>query len=55
MKIMKHVGDVAGSSTTNELFIEGNEDEDKDPCERRRAYKKVHQESYKHRQATKDD
>lgn len=55
MKIMKHVGDKACSSTRDKLFMEGNEDEDKDPCGRRRAYKKVHHESYKHRQATKND
>jgi hypothetical protein len=48
MKIMKHVGDVVGSSTREELFIEGNEDEDEYPCERRRAYKKVYCQSYRH-------
>jgi hypothetical protein len=33
------------------LFGEGNEDEDEDPCERRKAYKRVYQQSYKHWQA----
>jgi hypothetical protein len=32
------VGDVASSSFGNELFLESEEDEDKNPCEKRKAY-----------------
>jgi hypothetical protein len=42
------VVNVAGNSTKEELFLEGNEDEDEDPCERRKAYKKVYYQSYRH-------
>ncbi len=34
----ERVGDVASNSFGNELFLESKEDEDKDPCEKRRAY-----------------
>jgi hypothetical protein len=43
------VGDVASSSFGNKLFLEGKEDEDKDTCERRKAYKKVYQQNYRYR------
>ncbi len=44
----ERVVNVAGNSTKEELFLEGNEDEDEDPCERRKAYKKVYYQSYRH-------
>jgi hypothetical protein len=34
----------------NDLFLEGEEDEDKDPCERR-PYKRVYQQNYRCHQA----
>jgi hypothetical protein len=42
------VGDVVGNNTKEELFLEGNEDEDKDPCEGRKAYKRDYSQSYRH-------